>query len=211
MSGALHDETNYGRPYTHNGKSTVNIRKPVASLSAGDLEKIVDSSVRSAVQRKALELNGDLSQCESNQNWPMLASGNGRAIPIKRVRIRKVMTPTPLASGPRERYVALSNNHHAAVFAKVDERGREVRWDSIPVSLYEAMKRMRKHLSVIQRHYAEFEDYQFKFSLMNGDTVEICKDGIPQFFRLRSIEASNQFFLLPIRDARLIKDTAVRL
>lgn len=208
MSGALHDETNYGRPYTHNGKPMVNIRKPVASLSAGDMEKIADPSVRSAVQRKALELNGDLSQCESNQNWPMLASGNGSAIPIKRVRIRKVMTPTPVASGPRERYVALSNNHHAAVFAKVDERGREVRWDSISVSLYEAMERNRNHLSVIQRHYSEFEDYQFKFSLMNGDIVEICKDGAPQFFRLRSIESNGVFFLLPIRDARLVKDIA---
>jgi CRISPR-associated endonuclease Csn1 len=208
MSGALHEETNYGHPYTHNGKSTVNIRKPVSGLSPGEIERVVDPAVRAAVQRKAAELNGDLSQCASSQNWPTLGSSDGRVIPIKRVRIRKVMTPTPIASGSRERYVALSNNHHAALFAKVDEHGREVRWDSISVSLYEAMERKRKHLAVIQRIYPEFQDYQFKFSLINGDTLEVCRDGLIQFFRLRSIESNGVFFLLPIRDARLVKDIA---
>jgi hypothetical protein len=118
------------------------------------------------------------------------------------------MTPTPIASGPRERQVALANNHHAAIFAKVNEHGKEVRWDSIPVSLYEAMERKRKKLPVVQSTYAEFAEYQFKFSLMNGDIVEIYKDGVAQLFRLRSIEASNQFFLLSIRDARLLKEIA---
>jgi CRISPR-associated endonuclease Csn1 len=208
MSGALHDETNYGRPYKHNGKTTVNIRKPITGLSASDIEKIVDPAIQAAVQLKVAELNGDLTQCESTQNWPTLSSSNGKTIPVKRVRIRKVMTPTPIASGPRERQVALANNHHAAIFAKVNEHGKEVRWDSIPVSLYEAMERKRKKLPVVQSTYAEFAEYQFKFSLMNGDIVEIYKDGVAQLFRLRSIEASNQFFLLSIRDARLLKEIA---
>lgn len=208
MSGALHDETNYGRPYKLDGKTTVNIRKPVTGLSASDIEKIADPAIQSAVQQKASELNGDLTQCESTQNWPTLPTNDGRAIPIKRVRIRKVMTPTPIASGARERQVALANNHHAAIFAKLNEHGKEVRWDSIPVSLYEAMERKRKKLSVVQRSYPEFAEYQFKFSLMNGDIVEICKDGVARLFRLRSIEASHQFFLLSIRDARLIKEIA---
>lgn len=206
LSGALHDETNYGRPYKHNGKTTVNIRKPVSGLSASDIEKIVDTEVQSAVRQKAAELNGDLTQCDSAQNWPALSSGDGRTIPIKRVRIRKVMTPTPIASGPRERHVALASNHHAAIFAKLDEHGKEIRWDSIPVSLYEAMERKRKKLTVVQRSYPEFAEYQFKFSLMNGDIVEICEHGIAQLYRLRSIESNGGFFLLSIRDARLVKE-----
>ena len=208
MSGALHDETNYGRPYKYNGKTTVNIRKPVTALSATDIEKIVDPAVQSAVRQKAAELGGDLTQCESAQNWPTLPSNNETTIPIKRVRIRKVMTPTPIASGPRERQVALANNHHAAIFAKLDEHGKEIRWDSISVSLYEAMERKRKKLSVIQRSYPELAEYQFKFSLMNGDIVEICEAGIAQLYRLRSIESNGVFFLLSIRDARLKKEIA---
>lgn len=206
MNGALHDETNYGRPYKHNGKTTVNIRKPVSGLSAGDIEKIVDAAIQFAVRQKAAELNGDLTQCDSAQNWPFLLSRDGRVIPVKRVRIRKVMTPTPIASGPRERHVALANNHHAAIFAKLDEYGKEIRWDSISVSLYEAMDRRRRKLPVVQRSYPEFAEYQFKFSLMNGDIVEICEDGIARLYRLRSIESNGGFFLLSIRDARLVKD-----
>lgn len=208
INGALHDETNYGHPYKYNGKTTVNIRKPVTGLSATDIERIVDPAVQSAVRQKAAELDGDLTQCESAQNWPALHSNNGTTIPIKRVRIRKVMTPTPIASGPRERQVALANNHHAAIFAKLNEHGKEIRWDSIPISLYEAMERKRKKLSVVQRSYPEFAEYQFKFSLMNGDIVEICEDGIAQLYRLRSIESNGVFFLLSIRDARLIKEIA---
>ena len=138
----------------------------------------------------------------------ILALARRRVIPIKRVRIRKVMTPTPIASGARERHVALANNHHAAIFAKLDEHGKEVRWDSISVSLYEAMDRKRRKLPVVQRSYPEFAEYQFKFSLMNGDIVEICENGIAQLYRLRSIESNGGFFLLSIRDARLVKDIA---
>jgi len=208
MSGALHDETNYGRPRQVNGKSVVHIRKPIAGLSAKDIENIVDPCVRNAVQSKAESLNGDLSKCESSNDWPVLPSNNGHAVPIKRVRIFKAMTPTAIGSGPRERHVSLANNHHAALFAKVDEHGREVRWDSISVSLYEAMERRRNGHPVIQRSYSELGDYQFKFSLMNGDIVEISKDGAPEFYRLRSIESDGRFFLVPIRDARLIKEMA---
>ena len=40
MNGALHDETNYGRPYKHNGKTTVNIRKLVSGLARAILRKL---------------------------------------------------------------------------------------------------------------------------------------------------------------------------
>ncbi len=204
MSGALHDETNYGRPYKHNGKTTVNVRKPISALSASDIEKIADLAVQASVRQKATELKGDLTQCESAQNWPELPSIVGKPIPIKRVRIRKVMTPTPIASGPRERHVALADNHHAAIFAKLDKYGKEVKWEGVPVSLYEAMERKRKKLPVVQRNYPESAEYQFKFSLMKGDIVEIDEDGAAQLYRVRGI--GDQFYFVSIRDARLKKD-----
>lgn len=152
MSGALHDETNYGKPRQSNGKTIVHIRKPIGCLSARDIENIVDDKVRDAVRAKAAELGGDLTKCESANDWPALLSKNGSPIPVKRVRIQKVLDVTPIASGERQRFVAVANNHHTAIFALV-ENDREVRWDGLPVSLYEAMERKqcRPSISGIRR------------------------------------------------------------
>jgi CRISPR-associated endonuclease Csn1 len=206
MSGKLHDETNYGTPYRSNGKTMVHIRKSVAGLSSKDIQSIVDPAVRLAVEQRANSLDGDLTKCESANEWPTLQSKDGRLIPIKRVRVRKAMNPTPIASGVRQRYVALSSNHHTTIFAELDQSGREIRWESIPVSLFEAMERKRQHLPIVERRHPDMGEYQFKFSLMNGDIVEICKDGNPELFRLRSIESDGGLFLLSIRDARLLKE-----
>ena len=53
LTGALHDETNYGRPRKEGGKDVVHIRKPVEGLSAADIDNIVDPAVREAVREKA--------------------------------------------------------------------------------------------------------------------------------------------------------------
>lgn len=205
MSGALHEETNYGRPHTVNGKTMVHIRKQVTGLSAKDIENIVDPAIRVAVHAKSEQLNGDLSKCESTGDWPMLRSNGGRAIPIKRVRIRKVQEITAIASQQRQRFVSLGNNHHTAIFALV-ENDREVRWEGLPVSLFEAMERKRKKRPIVDRNHPDGSKWVFKFSLMNGDIVEVCKDGKPELFRLRSIESSGSLFLLSIKDARLLKE-----
>lgn len=212
MSGALHDETNYGPPTRVGGKSVVHIRKPVTGLSLKDIDNIVDESVRLAVSAKAAALAGDLSACGSSNDWPMLVGKLGQT-PIKKVRLRKVLEVTPVGSNERQRHVAIANNHHVAIFAKIDGKGREVRWDSVAVSLFDAMERKRKRQPIVQRKYPDAEDYQFKFSLMGGDTVElhrICdhKAGKcePDIYRLRTIASNGQLSLVKINDARMIKD-----
>jgi hypothetical protein len=213
MSGALHDETNYGRPRREGGKDIVHIRKPVAGLSATDIENIVDPAIRQAVRLKSESLAGDLSRCPAGNNWPTLAANDGRSIPIKRVRIRKALKTTPIASGLRERHVAVANNHHVAVFALLGPDGREKRWESIAVSLFEAMDRKRRNLPIVQKTYPDAPDAIFKFSLMGGDTVELhraCKhkEGIckPEIYRLRVIATNGQLGLIKLNDARLVKD-----
>jgi CRISPR-associated endonuclease Csn1 len=212
MTGALHDETNYGKPYHVNGKSVVHIRKPIAGLSPKDIENIVDPTVRLAVQSKAESLNGDLARCESNGDWPMLESKSGQPIPIKRVRMRKVLTVTAIASQERERFVSVTNSHHTAIFALVVE-DREVEWEGIPVSLFEAMERKRMNESVVGKSHPDGGPWRFKFSLMGGDTVELhrkCshKEGrcVPEVYRVRTIAGNGQLCLVKITDARLIKD-----
>lgn len=212
MTGAMHDETNYGQPYQSSGKTVVHIRKPVAGLSAKDIENIVDTTVQASVREKAEQFEGDLSKCESSNDWPMLRSANGRGIPIKRVRLRKVLDVTRIAENERERFVAVTNSHHTAVFALI-ENGREIEWEGVPVSLYEAMERKRKKQEVIRKIHPDGPPWIFKFSLMGGDTIELhrrCshKDGTcsPDIYRIRTIAGNGQLSMVKITDARLIKE-----
>jgi CRISPR-associated endonuclease Csn1 len=213
ISGALHDETNYSPPRRQNGKTVVSIRKPVTSLSAGDIESIVDDAVRRAVREKAERL-GDLKKCESANDWPALRAKDGRLIPIKRVRMQKVLDVKRIASGERERFVAVANSHHTAIFALM-EGDREVAWEGLPVSVYEAMERKRRGESVVRHEHPDGAAWKFKFSLMGGDTVELHKDCdhksgkcAPGIYRVRAIETNGPLFMLKINDARLVKDIA---
>jgi CRISPR-associated endonuclease Csn1 len=212
LTGALHDETNYGRPHKEEGKDVVHIRKPVEGLSARDINNIVDPAVREAVRAKAAQLGGDLKKWtpkEGRGDWPQLGTKNGKQIPVKRVRIKKALSVETIGKDERTRHVALSSNHHVAIFAMLDKRGIEKRWKSIIVSLFEAMDRKRKGQPIVQTSYPEAGDYVFKFSLMGGDTVLLHKDCDhnqnpcnPSVWRLRSIAANGQLSLVRINDAR---------
>ncbi len=216
LTGALHDETNYGKPHNVNGKNLVHIRKPVSGLSKGDIDNIVDPAIREAVRRKAAEFAGDLKRCnpkEGIEDWPQLLTKTGKTVPIKRVRISKSLEVETIAKGNRTRYVATSSNHHVAIFAQLDDQGREKRWEPMIVSLYEAMDRKRKGLPVVRKSHPEAQDYIFKFSLMGGDTVLLHKDCdhdkdicTASVWRLRTIASNGQLSLVRINDARLKVD-----
>ncbi len=216
LTGALHDETNYGRPRKEGGKDVVHIRKAVAGLSAGDIENIVDPAVRETVRAKAAEFGGDLKKWtpkEGKEDWPLLKTKTGKFIPIKRVRIKKSLGVETIGKGERARNVALSSNHHVAIFALLDERGKEKRWESEIVSLMAAMERKRKKDAVIQTRLPAMPEAVFKLSLMWGDTLmlhkgcdhgkNVCK---PSFWRVRSIWESGTLTLVRINDARLLNE-----
>ena len=213
MSGAFHDETNYGPPRHEGKKTVVHIRKPVSSLGEKDVASIVDPIVRRAVEEKFAALSGDLSRCETTNNWPICPASNGREVPIRRVRIRKVLDVSAIGQGNRQRFVMPSSNHHVEVFAKLDAHGKETRWESIVVSLLEAAERKSEEEPIVSRSYPDAEEFAFKFSLMGGDIVQLHKscnhaDGrcSPSLYRLRTIAANGQLSLVRITDARLKDD-----
>lgn len=116
-----------------------------------------------------------------------------------------------MASGERQRFVAVANSHHTAIFALLDD-DREVRWEGLPVSLYEAMDRKRRKAAVIQKAHPDGPQWKFKFSLMGGDTIEVHRDCdhrngkcSPSIYRVRTIAGNGQLSLVKITDARLIK------
>jgi CRISPR-associated endonuclease Csn1 len=213
MSGAFHDETNYGRPRLEGKKSYVHIRKPITALGEKDIASIVDPEVRRAVAEKFASLGGDLTRCETTNDWPGLPAANGRTIPIRKVRIRKVLNVSPIGNGNRQRFVMPSSNHHVEIFAKLDKRGKESGWEGIVISLMDAAERKRKGEPIVARTYGESDEYAFKFSLMGGDTVELHRNCdhasgkcSPSLYRLRTIAANGQLSLVRINDARLKDD-----
>jgi len=178
LSGPLHEEPLYGKPYRVGGKSFVNVRKPLTALTKNDTEAIVDAKVREAVNNKLTELGGDVKKLnaispDSMDQLPWLAARDGRRIPIKRVRIRKPMSPVTLGKATRERQVQPGSNHHVEIFSIAETPGKPERWVAAVVSLLEASERQRMKLPVVNHRHPDGDDYQFMFSLMNGDVVEM--------------------------------------
>ncbi len=173
LSGALHDETNYSQPKSYGGKEVSHVRKPVHLLTTKQIASdhvIVDGAARAAVRARLAELGGDPKKLENSP--AVLRTHSGKAVPIRKVRIRVAGATQRIGQGQRERYVALSGNHHIALFAGPDRKGRPA-WHGIVVSRLDAMERKRKRQEIIQRGLPEHADYEFLFSLMGGDIVEM--------------------------------------
>lgn len=214
LNGQLHEETNYSPPYQRQGKSVVHIRKKLAAISAGEIEEIVDPAVRRAVQEKLKEFGGDVKKMGASVgtsgDWPVLKTRDGKALPIKKVRVAKSMSPRKIGPAEKERYVQPGNNHHVAIFARIGPGGKEERWEGMPVSRLEAKDRLRRKESVFNRHYSEAGPWEFKFSLMLGDTIQLHgSDGKLDrggIWILRTIYSEGPLGLMRISDARIGSD-----
>lgn len=224
LSGQLHKETNYGSPYerTDKGRTTLcaNERKSLSKITVTEISRIVDPAVREAVERRLGELGGDLKKLQlaatpprhrparaAPEPPPFLKAHDGRQIPIFKVRIWQAVTPQKVGEGSRERQVALANNHHAEIFALLDEQGQERRWDAMVVSRLEAVRRKRGGQPLVQRDHGP--SCLFKFSLMKGDTVEVDDNGKRALFVVRSI-SEGDIPMVRICDARRISDIKKR-
>jgi len=171
LSGQLHDETLYSEPYESGNKTYVHVRKPVDALTKGEVEEIVDPAVRAAVQKRLQEL-GDLKKLQTaGAEPPHLESTKVGKIPIRRVRIRKALSPTPVGEGLRQRQVAPGNNHHVEIVAELDADGKEISWQGFVVSRLEATQRAARNQPIVQRDHGE--GYLFKFSLTGKDALEM--------------------------------------
>jgi len=187
LSGEPHDQTLYGRPRQSGEREWAHVRKSVHTLSEKQIraaDVIVDPRVRDAVRAKLEEL-GDPKKLE--QDPACLVTRRGKRVKILKVRIRVPCEVRKIGAPPRERYVWLRSNHHMGVFAGRDAKGREV-WDYIVVSRLDAFERRRSGQPVVQKDLPGQPDFQFLFSLMSGDMVEIeDNDGRRGLFVVRSI------------------------
>ncbi len=183
LRGALHADTVYGRgnaraKYTH-------VRRKVQALT--DVEAITDPAVRSAVRDRLAALGtDDVKKLENN--WPLL--GGQRPIRFVRTVDRALAGLATVGRGPSGRLVSESGNHHIAIFAGRNPRGRD-RWLCQIVSVLEATRRRTRKLPLVERAWGEGDENSFLFSLMKNDLVALQDErtGAEALFVLRKFSA----------------------
>ena len=205
VSGALHEETIYSRPMGEKGE--VRVRKPLATLTPQEVEKIADQGVRKLVQQKLGELGGiePKKAFSSPENLPRFPSSG---VVIKSVRISKAVPTFALGEGRAARRVTSESNHHVEIYAEVDEHGNEGKWDGEVVSMSEAYQRLKARKPIVQRDYGPL--VRFKFSLAPGEVIE-CDDGsggraLWVSRGVASYQSGPRLLLVPLSDAGKKKD-----
>jgi CRISPR-associated endonuclease Csn1 len=205
VSGALHEETIYSPPFPD---KKVRVRKPLNALTRSEVEDITDPVVKKLVLEK-LGDDDPKKVFAHEANLPCLETRDGRRIPIRRVRIAKATPVFPLGEGRTVRHVTSESNHHVEIYAALDERGNETRWDGEVVSLYEAYQRKKAGQPIVQRDHGPL--VKFKFSLAPGEAIE-C-DGEQGQRRLLVVRSFTQLSagqivigLAPVNDARKKSD-----
>jgi CRISPR-associated endonuclease Csn1 len=203
VNGPLHNETNYSKPKTVTGQAKAGAahheRKPLVKLSSNEVDDIVDNRIRGIV--KAQLNGGDPKRVFADpKNLPVLPTRSGRAIPIRKARVRKGVTTIRAGRSNTAAYVVPGSNHHIAIIALRDDRDTEVKWEGHIVKRFDAMNRLRKGESVVQREWGP--DRRLKFTLSPGDTVEMLDNHMrPQLLRVDSI-TEKEIEFRSINDAR---------
>jgi CRISPR-associated endonuclease Csn1 len=207
VRGPLHRETFYSRPRKdEEGNSYVVTRKHLSTLSAKDLSNILDGRVREAVMAKLSELGGEPSKAFSeDSSHPVLKRGDGKKIPIHRVRVRQNLTELIAVGTPDcPRYVQSEAIHHMEIVEVNDPNGK-TRWEGHVVSMYEAYRRKRNGSPIIKRDHGPGK--RFLFSIAGGDTIELGNSSDSrELFIVRTVPQSKQIRFVPINDARKLAD-----
>jgi len=228
VSGALHEETTYSRPFPVAAMSSspksdrrsetvareVRVRKPLASLSRTEVGDIADPKVKELVVKKLQELGGDPKKFpppgsrENLDRFPCFVAQDGRRIPIKRVRVNKAVPTFPLGEGKTIRHVTPESNHHVEIYSVRDKKGRE-RWDGEVVSMHESYERVKNRKSLVEKNHGPLAE--FKFSLAPGEAVECASGkGGRGLFVMRKVSQLSKggitIGLAPVNDARQARE-----
>ncbi|MCC5831315.1 MAG: type II CRISPR RNA-guided endonuclease Cas9 [Phycisphaeraceae bacterium] len=214
--GKFHNDTIYSKPLpTANRQCGHRIRKELDKLKEREFDAIVDprirAVVRSAYERRKMSGARTPEQAFSEREFlPQLSNGER----IRKVRLYSNAKPQRLGLSvserkkrglSKQRHVDLRKNHHTVILAKVDSTGREIRWVDEPVSLLEAMTRVKERRPLVSREAPD--GYCFKFSLAANDYIEMdhvsAKARI--IYRILSI-SKGDIEIVKHSDGRIAKD-----
>jgi CRISPR-associated endonuclease Csn1 len=206
MSGALHKETIYGRPYIHEGRSVVNVRRSIQGLTLAQIQEITDGAVRRAVEAKLVEYGGDSNKFnpEDTSTLPYLATNRGEQIPIRKARVRETKNAEALLELRGNRFVQSDEIHHIELF--VQREGRKEVWTHRPVTLMEAYSRRSRNLPIVSHELEDDPSAEFLFSLMKGDMVEMDVKGERGVFRVKKFYTAGHIWFAHVNNAQPDKD-----
>jgi CRISPR-associated endonuclease Csn1 len=206
MSGPLHKETIYGQPYVFEGRSVVNLRRPVQGITPAQILEIPDVAVRQAVEAKLLEYGGDSSKFnpEDMSTLPYLVTNRGERIPIRKVRVRETKNADALIELRGNRFVQSDEIHHVELF--VQREGRKEVWTHYPVTLMEAYSRHGRNRPVVSKELEDAPSAEFLFSLMKGDMVEMNYNGQREVFRVKKFYSAGPIWFAGANNAQPDKD-----
>ena len=188
VRGALHEETFYGIiEHRTQGRTAVK-RKPVHTLSRDDVLKIVDDRVRERVQLQLGILQQNFKKLESDP--PTLPTLDGRSVKIRKVRIRVPKEPRQIGSGIRQRNVVGGDYHHYEILRRMNPRTGTVSWDFVPISVQDAMERVKASKPLVDRNHGERGE--FVCSVSKGDTLEIEREGAKRLVVVQVLEANDR-------------------
>ena len=156
VTGKLHEETLYG-PTRVAGEWV--LRKPVINLSANEIERIRDATIRKIVVDE-LKTNGiefgrgkkaDAKKMKEVLSQLKMTSG----VPIKKIRLTKPeLTIQPIRTGcPDQAFVKPGFTHHLCIF-EFQANGKPKR-EAIFVTMLEAMNRLKRGEPVVQCTHPE--------------------------------------------------------
>lgn len=216
VRGKLHAETFYSAQGTdENGKPIVHVRKPLSSLTSGDIENIVDKRVQSIIKKRIEELGGGdpkkLFSDKKHNNHPFFETTAGKRY-IRRVRVKQNLTTFTVGKDHRTRHVTTDTNHHMEIIGVLDENGAIRKWEGQVVGLPEAYRRLKAKESIIRKDHGDGK--KFLFSLANGEVVELDENeerrGLYVVRTITSFKDKGRLYqqvkLAPINDARKLDD-----
>jgi CRISPR-associated endonuclease Csn1 len=204
LSGPMHQETNYSRPIKDIRGAVANserrhLRCGLDGLSAKDVAAIVDPAVRRAVEAQLASLGEADPKIafKGGRNLPTLRHGDGRDVPIRKVRIRIPKAVDVVGRAKGARFVAPGSNHHLAVLApsRPNTQPREFR----VVTMLEAYRRKSRGEPIVAHDCAEGDS--IRCTIRSGDTVLLNLDGRPVPCVVSSV-SDGQFELKTHTDAR---------
>lgn len=188
VSGALHEETNYSKPFLDpDSKSIIHYKRvPLQNLKEKDIPSIVDGGIRRIVEQKFKEIK-DFKKLTATDDFPFrevtTKEGETYKIKIKSVRLRTSVSAQQIGHGPSKRFVKTGSNHHMEVVAILDEKGNEIRWEGVIVTMFEAYQRHKNGECIVKRDHGP--DKKFKFSLFKNEfLLKTEEDGSKTLYRV---------------------------
>lgn len=185
VTGPLHEETAYGR---HKQDGSFMVRKSVNSLTANEVERIIDPTLRKRVRAWIEEVGPKRQATEAF----FFVNRHGEKVEVRRVRIRaRAADPSKMfairdKSGQPYKYHPYGSNHHAVIYEHkvTGERSAEV------VTMAEAARRGAQGESVYQPRPPV--GWRTVMVLHNGDVVRWEDD---ELYRVTTIAAGEPLIM----------------